>query len=96
MPQQRRTYIVCPKFEEAHMIETERLLLKHYNGADKEIRDMLKNWISDPAVQAEYGEPVYTSFTSVKELVEKYQTEPYRWAVWEKKSGECIGQIAFC
>ena len=22
--------------------------------------------------------------------------ESYRWAVWEKKSGECIGQIAFC
>ena len=28
--------------------------------------------------------------------MEKYQSEPYRWAVWEKKSGECIGQIAFC
>ena len=78
------------------MIETERLLLKHYNGADKEIRDMLKNWISDPAVQEEYGESVYTSLTSVKELLEKYQSELYRWAVWEKKSGECIGQIAFC
>ncbi len=78
------------------MIETERLLLKHYNGADKEIRDMLKNWISDPAVQEEYGEPVYISFISVKELMKKYQSEPYRWAVWEKKSGECIGQIAFC
>ena len=53
------------------MIETERLLLKHYNGADKETRDMLKNWISDPAVQEEYGEPVCTSLTSVKELLEK-------------------------
>ena len=51
------------------MIETERLLLMHYSGADKEIRDMLKNWISDPAVQEEYGEPVYAAFTSVKELV---------------------------
>ena len=78
------------------MIKTERLRLEQYSGTDKEIYDMLKNWISDPAVQVEYGEPVYTSFTSVKELVEKYQTEPYRWAVWEKKSGECIGQIAFC
>lgn len=78
------------------MIETERLLLKHYCGSGKEIQDMLKNWISDSAVQTEYGEPVYTTFTSVKELAEKYRTEPYRWAVWEKKSGECIGQIAFC
>ena len=78
------------------MIETERLLLKHYSGTDREIRDMLKNWISDSAVQTEYGEPVYTTFASVKELVEKYRTEPYRWAVWEKKSEECIGQIAFC
>lgn len=52
------------------MIEAERLLLKHYSGADKEIRDMLKNWISDPAVQGEYGEPVYITFTSVKKLME--------------------------
>ncbi len=71
MPQQLRTCIDCPKFEEVHMIETERLLLKHYSGADKEIRDMLKNWISDPAVQEEYGEPVYISFISVKELMKK-------------------------
>ena len=78
------------------MIETERLLLKHYTGTDKEIQDMLRNWISDPAVQTEYGEPVYTTSASVKELLERYRTEPYRWAVWEKKSGECIGQIAFC
>ena len=78
------------------MIETERLLLKHYTGTDEEILDMLKNWISDPSVQTEYGEPAYAAFSSVKELVEKYRSEPYRWLVREKKSGECIGQIAFC
>ena len=78
------------------MIKTERLQLKQYSGTDKEIHDMLKNWISDPAVQTEYGEPAYATFQSVKELVKMYQTEPYRWAVWEMKSGECIGQIAFC
>lgn len=78
------------------MIKTERLRLEQYSGTDKEIYDMLKNWISDPAVQTEYGEPAYVTFRSVKELVKKYQTEPYRWAVWEMKSGECIGQIAFC
>ena len=78
------------------MIETERLLLKHYSGTDQEIQDMLNNWISDPAVQSEYGESAYTAFTSVKDLVEKYRLESYRWAVWEKKSKECIGQIAFC
>ena len=78
------------------MIKTERLRLEQYSGTDKEIYDMLKNWISDPAVQTEYGEPAYVTFRSVKELVKKYQTEPYRWVVWEMKSGECIGQIAFC
>lgn len=78
------------------MIKTERLRLEQFTGTDKEIYDMLKNWISDPAVQTEYGEPIYDTFQSVKELVEKYQAEPYRWAVWERKSGECIGQIAFC
>ena len=53
------------------MIETERLLLKHYSGEDKEIQDMLKNWISDPAVQEEYGEPIYIALISVKELIKK-------------------------
>ncbi len=44
------------------MINTERLLLRRFNGSDKKIQEMLKNWISDPAVQNEYGEPVYNSF----------------------------------
>ena len=78
------------------MIDTERLQLRHFCGSEKEIREMLKNWISDPAVQHEYGEPVYDSFLSVQDLMERYVSEPYRWAICEKKSGECIGQIALC
>lgn len=78
------------------MMETDRLLLRNYSGTDKEIQDMLKNWVADPAVQAEYGEPVYETYAAVRELLDRYMAEPYRWAVWEKKSGECIGQIAFC
>lgn len=78
------------------MIETERLLIKHFTGTDKEIQDMLKNWISDPGVQEEYGEPVYRTYASVQALLDRYAAEQYRWAVWEKRSGECIGQIAFC
>ena len=78
------------------MIETERLLIKHFTGTDKEIQDMLKNWISDPGVQEEYGEPVYRTYASAQALLDRYAAEQYRWAVWEKRSGECIGQIAFC
>ena len=78
------------------MMETDRLLLRNYSGTDKEIQDMLKNWVADPAVQAEYGEPVYETYAAVRELLDRYMAEPYRWAVWEKKSGECIGQVAFC
>ncbi len=78
------------------MIETERLLIKHFTGTEKEIQDALKNWIADPGVQEEYGEPVYSTYASVQALLDRYAAEPYRWAVWEKRSGECIGQIAFC
>ncbi len=57
---------------------------------------MLKNWISDPAVQNEYGEPVFTTEEDVQNLSNRYITEPYRWAIYENNSNQCIGQIAFC
>ena len=78
------------------MIETKRLVLRNFSGSDKEMSDMLKNWAADPAVQHEYGEPVHDTREKVKALMERYVSEPYRWAVYEKKSGECIGQIALC
>ena len=79
--------------------ETERLICRPFKLADAE--DMLRNWASDPDIQNEYGEPVYTDIEQVRELIRLY-TDPkspksrYRWAVVEKQSGENIGQIAFC
>ena len=61
---------------------------------------MLKNWIADEKVQLMYGEPVYQTKEAIKELLDKYigayeKNECYRWAIIEKKSGECIGQAAY-
>ena len=77
-------------------INTERLILQHFSGTDTEAEQMMKNWISDPLIQKEYGEPVYTTKEELGPLLKRYREDPYRWAVYEKQSGECIGQIAFC
>ncbi len=80
-------------------IGTERLLLRRFELSDGE--SMLRNWISEPQVQEEYGEPVYPDMEQVSGLLGKWtaayaRPDFYRWAVIERKSGECIGQIAFC
>ena len=79
-------------------IETDRLVLRQFQYSDDE--DMLEYWISDPAIQFMYSEPVYSTKNEVKELLDKYinsyqNCDYYRWAVIEKKSQICIGQIAF-
>ena len=79
--------------------ETERLICRPFVATDCE--DMLKNWIANPNIQFEYGEPVYTTVAEVNELLSKYiegyqNPDFYRWAIIEKESGENIGQIAFC
>ena len=80
-------------------IGTERLLLRKFRMSDLE--DMLRNWIADPQIQHEYGEPVYSTPQEAGELLRKWisaygSPDFYRWAVIEKESGENIGQIAFC
>jgi ribosomal-protein-alanine N-acetyltransferase len=79
-------------------IETERLILRRFEYTDDEA--MLKYWIADEKIQSLYSEPVYTTKEAVKELLDKYissyeKEDYYRWAVIEKYSGICIGQIAF-
>ncbi len=80
-------------------IDTPRLLLRRFEAGD--LRNMLENWASDPAVQIEYGEPVYSTVQEAEGLLNKYisgysSDSFYRWAVIEKESGRNIGQIAFC
>lgn len=80
-------------------IDTPRLLLRRFEAGD--LRDMLGNWASDPAVQTEYGEPVYSTAQEAEGLLNRYiggysSDSFYRWAVIEKDSGCNIGQIAFC
>ena len=80
-------------------IETNRLILRPFKKSDA--NDMLKNWVSDPDIQNEYGEPTYIGLENVLELINTY-TNPesikslFRFAIIEKESGENIGQIAFC
>ncbi len=81
-----------------HTIETERLILRRFEYSDNET--MLKNWIADEKIQSLYSEPVYTTKEEVKQLLDKYihsykKDDYYRWAVIEKDTDECIGQIAY-
>lgn len=79
-------------------IETERLILRKFQYTDDDA--MLKYWIADEKIQSLYSEPVYSTKAEVRGLLDKYigsyeKDDYYRWAVIEKNSGECIGQIAF-
>ena len=79
-------------------VETERLILRRFRYTDDDA--MLKYWIADEKIQPLYSEPVYTTKEEVKELLDKYigsyeKSDYYRWAVIEKNSNECIGQIAY-
>lgn len=78
-------------------IESERLVLRPFRYTDNE--DMFTYWVSDPDIQSMYSEPVYSTQQEVKELLDKYissyeKLDYYRWAVTEKESQICIGQIA--
>ena len=80
-------------------LQTERLLLRRFDFDD--IESMLKNWIANPIIQHNYGEPTYETEDSVRELlnswVPQYQNDSfYRWAIILKETNENIGQIAFC
>ena len=78
-------------------VDLERLTLRPFRYADD--NDMLAYWVSDSQVQSLYLEPTYTNKEEVKELLEKYissykRPDYYRWAIVEKKSNTCIGQVA--
>lgn len=78
-------------------IETSRLYLRPFKYKDDD--DMLKYWISDPKIQSMYGEPTYSTKDEVYKLLNKYissyeNNDYYRWAIIEKESEICIGQIA--
>lgn len=81
-----------------HTIETEKLILRRFEYSDNE--KMLKNWIADEKIQSLYSEPVYTTMEEVQKLLDKYigsyeKDDYYRWAIIEKDTDECIGQIAY-
>lgn len=80
-------------------IHTPRLLLRPFAQEDR--CSMLENWIADPLIQHEYGEPVYQTEAQVQKLLEQWirqyqQPDFYRWAIIEAETNSCIGQIAFC
>ena len=68
-------------------IETERLILRRFEYSDN--ASMRKNWIADKKIQSLYREPVYTTESEVKDLLDKYigsyeKQDYYRWAVIDK------------
>lgn len=80
------------------LIDTERLVLRPFELSDAE--SVFRNWMSDRELQLMYQEPACSTVDEVKtllsEYINKYKTNQYyRWAIIEKTSGECIGQIAF-
>lgn len=79
-------------------IETKRLILRRFEYTDDDA--MLKYWVADEKIQSLYSEPIYPTKKEVKELLDKYigsyeKNDYYRWAIIEKISNECIGQIAY-
>lgn len=79
--------------------ETTRLICRSF--VQEDCMDMLENWIANPNVQFEYGEPVYTTVSQVETLLTEYinnykKLDFYRWAIIEKASNKNIGQIGFC
>ena len=79
-------------------IETERLILRAFRYSD--VPSMMRNWVSDDEVQWMYGEPSYKTKEEVTALLDEYIGRNqsgyyYRWAVIEKESEECIGQVAY-
>lgn len=79
-------------------IQSSRLTLRRFSLTDA--NDMLKYWISDPKIQLEYAEPVYTTKKEVLELLSKWDElynlpHFYRWTITIKGINKSIGQIAF-
>ena len=79
-------------------IETEQLVLRRFEYNDS--GTMMKNWVADEKIQSMYSEPVYNTLDEVNALLDKYissyaKKDYYRWAIIEKTSNECIGQIAY-
>ena len=79
-------------------IETPRLWLRCFTREDAP--SAWANWAGDEAVQRMYREPVYATPEEARDLLSKYiagyeSDDYYRWGVFEKKSGECIGQAAY-
>jgi ribosomal-protein-alanine N-acetyltransferase len=79
------------------IVNSERLILRAFQYTDDD--DMLTYWVSDPKIQSLYSEPAYTTKEEVEGLLDTYigsysRPDYYRWAIIEKESDTCIGQIA--
>ncbi|SHL38153.1 ribosomal-protein-alanine N-acetyltransferase [Anaerocolumna jejuensis DSM 15929] len=80
-------------------IKTERLILRKFKCDDA--IEVYNNWASNPNIQLDYGEPVYSSMEQVQEFLNKwilnYEDDGfYKWAINLKENHVNIGQIAFC
>lgn len=79
-------------------ITTSRLILRPFHKEDN--ASMRKYWVSNPAIQKMYSEPIYTTEAETATLLDKWITSYanqnyYRWAISLKEKDDCIGQIAY-
>ncbi|WP_086349508.1 GNAT family N-acetyltransferase [Candidatus Enterococcus clewellii] len=79
-------------------ITTSRLILRPFHKEDN--ASMRKYWVSNPAIQKMYSEPIYTTEAETAALLDKWITSYanqnyYRWAIRLKEKDDCIGQIAY-
>lgn len=80
------------------VIETEGLIMRRFKYSDDDA--MLKYWVADEKIQSLYSEPTYNTKDEVRGLLDKYissyeNSDYYRWAIIDKVTKECIGQIAY-
>lgn len=79
-------------------IETQRLILRRFKRVDTE--SVFKTWLSDPAVQNNYGEKACNTIVEAQQIIDTWvsqypNNEFYRWAIILKGANKNIGQIAF-
>ena len=84
----------------AQPIETPRLLLRRFELSDAPA--VYANWAADPGVQSLLCEPVYPTLEETQGLLQGWidayacvDRTRYRWAMIEKNTGACIGQVAY-
>ena len=74
-------------------METERILLRHWQESDAEA---LFKYASDPDVGPRAGWPAHNSVEESREIIRTFFHNDTTWAIVLKETGETIGCIGYC